>query len=116
MEHPGLITCGPGFLLAPAAEQTPRFERNDTALAAHEIAHQWCGNLVTMAWWDDLWLNESFASWMGDRITHALQPGWGWDTAVQQARRAAMQTDKLLSSRRVAEPVGNYGALASHGG
>ena len=113
MEHPGLITYGPGYLLAPATEQTPRFERNYTALAAHEIAHQWFGNLVTMAWWDDLWLNESFASWMGDRITHELQPGWGWDTAAQIARRNAMQTDKLLSSRRVAEPVGSYDALAS---
>ena len=113
MEHPGLVTYGPGYLLAPAVEQTTRFERNYTALAAHELAHQWFGNLVTMAWWDDLWLNESFASWMGDRITHELQPGWGWDTAVQLARRAAMATDKLLSSRRVAEPVDSYDALAS---
>ena len=113
MEHPGLVTYGPQYLLAPATEQTPRFERNYTAIAAHELAHQWFGNLVTMAWWDDLWLNESFASWMGDRITHELQPGWGWDTAVQLARRKAMQTDKLLSSRRVAEPVDSDDALAS---
>ena len=66
-----------------------------------------------MAWWDDIWLNESFASWMGDRITAKLMPTWGWDTAVQQSRAQAMRTDRLVSSRRIAEPVRNADELAN---
>ena len=84
---------------------TPRFQSDYVATAAHELAHQWFGNLVTMAWWDDLWLNESFASWLGDRITHERQPGWGYDSAAVTARREAMRTDRLQSSRRIPEPV-----------
>ena len=112
MENAGLITYASTALLAAPGQQTPRFRREYTALAAHELAHQWFGNLVTMAWWDDLWLNESFASWLGDRITAELQPGWGFDSAAVAARREAMRTDRLLSSRRIAEPVNSDDDLA----
>ena len=113
MENAGLITYASTVLLAAPGQQTPRFERDYTAIAAHELAHQWFGNLVTPAWWDDIWLNESFASWLGDRITADLQPGWGWDSAAVAARRDAMRTDRLLSSRRMAEPVHSDDDLAS---
>jgi alanyl aminopeptidase len=105
MEHPGLVTYASGLLLATPAEQTPAFERNYVSTAAHELAHQWFGNLVTMAWWDDLWLNESFASWMGDRITAQLMPQWGWETATALARSKAMQADRLVSARQIVQPV-----------
>ena len=105
MEHAGLITYAAPLLLAPPAETTGRFQRNHVSLAAHELAHQWFGNLVTMRWWDDLWLNESFASWLGDRITAELMPQWHWETSTQQARARAMRTDRLASSRRVQQPV-----------
>ncbi len=113
MEHAGLVTYASTLLLAAPSDQTPRFQRDYVSIAAHELAHQWFGNLVTMAWWDDLWLNESFASWLGARITTELQPGWGWDTNVLEARRDAMRTDRLLSSRRIAEPVRNADELAN---
>ncbi len=113
MENAGLVTYASTVLLAAPAEQTPLFERDYVATAAHELAHQWFGNLVTMAWWDDLWLNESFASWMGDRITAELMPAWGWDTAVLESRAQAMRTDRLVSSRRIAEPVRNDDELAN---
>jgi alanyl aminopeptidase len=113
MEHAGLVTYASALLLAPPAEVTQRFQRNCVALAAHELAHPWFGNLVTMAWWDDLWLNEPFASWLGDRITAELMPAWGWDTAVQQSRAQAMRTDRLVSTRRIAEPVRTDDELAN---
>ena len=113
MENAGLITYASTVMLAAPAAVTPRFRRDYVAIAAHELAHQWFGNLVTMAWWDDLWLNESFASWLGDRITHELQPGWGYDSAAVTARRDAMRTDRLQSSRRIAEPVRSDDELAN---
>ncbi len=105
MEHPGLITWGSTSLLARPGEQTPEFERGLVSIAAHELAHQWFGNLVTPAWWDDLWLNESFASWLGDKISAEVQPDWGWQTSTQRARAAAMRADRLTSARRIEEPI-----------
>ena len=105
MEHAGLVTYASTLLLASPAERTPQFERDYVAVAAHELAHQWFGNLVTLAWWDDLWLNESFASWMGDRITDQVMPQWQWHTATQRARTWAMRNDRLLAARRIQQPV-----------
>ncbi len=65
MENPGLITYRSGLLLSPP-------ERED----AHEMAHQWFGDLVTMVWWNDLWLNESFATWMSRKIVQQFNPAW----------------------------------------
>lgn len=105
MEHAGLITYASRLLLASPAEHTRQFERDYVATAAHELAHQWFGNLVTLAWWDDLWLNESFASWLGDKITAEVQPGWGWQTSLQRARAAAMRADRLASARHIEQAV-----------
>ena len=105
MEHPGLITYVSDKLLASPAEQTPQFRRHHVAIAAHELAHQWFGNLVTMAWWDDLWLNESFASWLAETIANEVQPDWPWQAGLQRARAAAMRADRLASARHIEQPV-----------
>ena len=105
MENAGLITFTARALLAREDELSPIFEQRFTGYAAHEIAHMWFGDYVTMAWWNDLWLNESFASWMGTRTTAELRPDWplgGWRS---HERSRAMEFDRLASARRMRQPV-----------
>ncbi|MGQ5521847.1 M1 family metallopeptidase [Chitinimonas sp. PSY-7] len=113
MENAGLITYTSRLLLAKPEEETGSFKRDYVAVAAHELSHQWFGNYVTMAWWDDLWLNESFASWMGDKITDQVMPEWRWNTSTQYSRANAMRIDRLNTTRRVHQPVLNTQDLGS---
>lgn len=76
MENWGAITYNESGLLFDPRNSAQSTKERVFAMLAHEIAHQWFGNLVTMAWWDNLWLNEGFASWMGTKCTAALNPEW----------------------------------------
>jgi alanyl aminopeptidase len=74
MENPGLITFRDDILLLDPATASVSQRRRNASVNAHEMAHMWFGDLVTMAWWDDLWLNESFADWMAAKVTDQVYP------------------------------------------
>jgi alanyl aminopeptidase len=105
MENVGLITYGAHFMLARPHEETARFKEIYASLAAHEIAHMWFGNLVTLRWWDDTWLNEAFASWIGTKVTYLLEPAWNNGGYRIQSRNSALEADRLASARRIRNPV-----------
>lgn len=105
MENAGLITYAESLLLAGPGEQTVSFERRCASVAAHEMAHQWTGDLVTMAWWDDIWLNESFANWMENKIIRQWKPEWGDDVSQIADRSRAMDGDTLVSARKIRQPI-----------
>ncbi len=104
MENAGAILF-PEAQLAMDASPTPQQRAAFGYVAAHELAHQWFGDLVTPAWWDDTWLNESFATWMGTKISEAWQPGLGIDRQMLEQTLAAMSTDALSAGRPVHEAV-----------
>ncbi len=106
MENWGAIfTFEHSLLLDPAVSDVTDRQRVFTT-AAHEIAHQWFGDLVTMAWWDDLWLNEGFATWLEGRTTAKLHPEWDIDkTGPAYVSRAAMGSDAYATTHPVVQTV-----------
>lgn len=80
---------------------------------AHELAHQWFGNLVTPAWWDDIWLNEAFATWMSYKTMHAYDPEGGFDRSPIQRGIGAMGADSLASARQIRNPITANGDILS---
>jgi aminopeptidase N len=106
MENWGAIfTFEHSLLLDPAIANVNDRQRAFT-VAAHEIAHQWFGDLVTMAWWDDLWLNEGFATWMEGRTTRKLHPEWDVDNVdAAYTSRGAMGRDAYATTHPVVQHV-----------
>ncbi len=105
MENVGLITYSANLMLAKPHEETTAFKRRYASVAGHEIAHMWFGNLVTPVWWDDIWLNEAFATWMGQKILYQFKPEWDDGFFRAYARSQAINADKLASTRKVKNPV-----------
>lgn len=103
MENPGAVTFRESGLLieTPSVEQRRRL----ASVMAHELAHMWFGNLVTMAWWDDLWLNESFASWMGDKIADQVFPEFKISVMEVRSVQYAMDRDTLAAAGAIRKPV-----------
>jgi len=105
MENAGLITYNLTSFLATPERDNERFQRRYASIAAHEIAHQWFGNLVTMQWWTDLWLNESFATWMARKIVTQHRPDWSADEYRVDERDRALHIDRLSSTRQIRQPI-----------
>ena len=107
MENPGLIVYRDTLLFANA-DSDVRSRQGYWGTHAHELAHQWFGDLVTMPWWDDIWLNEAFATWMGNKVVGKLQPEFHTERGLQEGALGAMGGDSLASTRRVREPISDF--------
>lgn len=105
MENPGLITFASRLLLATPERETPRHRRVYASICAHELAHLWFGDLVTLGWWDDAWLNEAFASWMGAKMVDRYRPEWRGKVEMAADRVGSMNGDTLVSARRIRQPI-----------
>jgi aminopeptidase N len=105
MENWGAIFTFERSLLVDPAISTEADRQRIFETEAHEMAHQWFGDLVTMAWWDDLWLNEGFASWMATKTVQHFHPDWGPEIDRVGARESAMALDSLSSTHPVVQEV-----------
>jgi alanyl aminopeptidase len=113
MENAGMITYAESTLLADPATETIDHKRELAGTTAHEMAHQWFGDLVTTAWWNDTWLNEAFATWMERKIPAEWQPAWHLDVTAVNARLGAMRGDELASAREIRQPIQNNDDIAN---
>lgn len=105
MEHPGAVTYADRILLVDEKIASPGQRRTLAAVIAHELAHMWFGNLVTMAWWDDLWLNESFASWIGDKTIQKLYPQFRMDLSATETAQSVMFADARPATEAIRQKI-----------
>jgi aminopeptidase N len=109
MENWGAIVYNDLALLYDPAQSSIDTKQRVFNVVAHEIAHQWFGDLVTMAWWDNLWLNEGFASWMATKATDKFNPDWkAWLRAASR-KEGAMRLDARSTTHPIQQPIANEG-------
>ena len=104
MENPGAIVYREYLMLLDADAPLSQV-RAYNGVHSHELAHQWFGNLVTPEWWEDIWLNEAFATWMGNKGTAMAYPDGDYDRRTLNAALGAMNVDSLAATRSVREPL-----------
>ncbi|PKB72266.1 MAG: hypothetical protein BZY87_01245 [SAR202 cluster bacterium Io17-Chloro-G6] len=108
MENWGVVTYRETALLVDPDNSSAGTRQRVAEVIAHEMAHMWFGDLVTMEWWDDLWLNESFASWMGNKAVDWLFPEWEmWTQFVNMDTNRALSLDGLKNSHPIEQEVKN---------
>jgi alanyl aminopeptidase len=110
MENAGLIVYRDALLVIDESSSSERY-RAVFNVNAHEIAHQWYGDLVTVPWWDDIWLNEAYATWAQRKATLALKPEYFADMEALEARLVAMKNDSLLTARKIRQPINGHGDI-----
>ncbi|CAI2178500.1 20254_t:CDS:10 [Funneliformis geosporum] len=113
MENWGLITYRTIRILFDPKESDVKFKHRIAYTVSHELAHQWFGNLVTMEWWDHLWLNEGFATWVGYLAVDKIFPEWDiWTQFVTEGFQKGLQLDALRSSHPIEVPVNNTSEIS----
>jgi aminopeptidase N len=105
MENWGGITYIDNRVLYDPKESTQTTKELIFEVVAHEMAHQWSGDLVTMAWWDDLWLNEGFAAWMQKKATAHFNPAWDTWNRAHEDKEAAMAGDARPTARAIRHDI-----------
>ncbi|MBY0511706.1 MAG: M1 family metallopeptidase [Rhodospirillaceae bacterium] len=104
MENAGAIFYREPLLLMDESASLSQ-KRRYVNVHAHELAHQWFGNLVTPMWWNDIWLNEAFATWMANKVAHTLDPKGEYGRLTLWEALSAMETDSTSNARRIAQPI-----------
>jgi len=112
MENAGAITYREQLILLDADSPVSQ-KRSFFITHAHELAHQWFGNLVTPYWWEDIWLNESFATWNSHIILDQLFPNDNYREALQNSASRVMRNDSLASARQIREPIERHQDIGS---
>ena len=107
MENAGAVTFREVALLVDPATAPLAVQKRVAEVITHELAHQWFGNLVTMVWWDDLWLNEAFATWMAYKIVDDWRPSWRIWMDFEAGKGAALALDALVSAHPIRAEVHN---------
>ncbi len=105
MENAGLVTYAQNILLADPASDTEQRRRSYASVGAHELAHQWFGDLVTLNWWDDTWLNEAFATWTSSKILAEWKPEWKTRLSDLSPKFGAMGEDSLVTTRKIRQEI-----------
>ncbi|HEY2071493.1 MAG TPA: M1 family metallopeptidase [Rhizomicrobium sp.] len=104
MENAGAVTFREQLLLMDA--NAPMDQKlSSLSVQAHELAHQWFGDFVTPAWWDNIWLNESFATWMAGKISNTVRPDQEFARQIERSGLDVMRLDELPSARQIHNPV-----------
>jgi aminopeptidase N/puromycin-sensitive aminopeptidase len=101
MENAGCITFREVLLEIDEKQGSVDLKKTIASVVAHEMAHQWFGDLVTMKWWDDIWLNEGFATWMSSKPIEAWKPEWNFNLDDVSNTGGTMNTDSLASTRPI---------------
>jgi alanyl aminopeptidase len=112
MENAGAITYREQYILLDESSSAWQ-KRVYAATHAHELAHQWFGNLVTPLWWNDIWLNEAFANWLSYKTADDLEPGSGYQQSRLASALGAMDTDSLANARRIRQPIETHGDITA---
>ncbi len=113
MENAGMVTYGQTIILADPASDTISRRRGYAQVAAHELAHQWFGDLVTTAWWNDIWLNEAFATWMEQKLIAEWKPEWKTRIEDVDSKLYAQDQDSLVSARKIRQPIESKGDIGN---
>jgi alanyl aminopeptidase len=110
MENAGLVTFR-DYLLLLDPDSAKSYVRGSFNVTAHELSHMWTGDTVTTAWWNDIWLNEAFATWMQQKITMKVHPEYRADLDRIEGAEGAMGSDSLISARKVRQPITGNGDI-----